>query len=113
MAFLTNCTNKECRKIQEPYLDPKNDKVYCSKCDKEISNITHFTKIQMKSLKQFKQKVTASFSVKCLKCNKESRPKLLNKEVICGICNELLNNSLSPTFLNMLKEELKNIKDLQ
>lgn len=113
MAFTTSCTNKECRKTQEPYLDPKDDKVYCSKCDKEISNITYFTKVQMKSLKQFKQKVIASFSVKCLKCGKESQPKLFNKEVICGICGESLNNSLSSTFLNMLKEELKNIKDLQ
>ena len=53
MAFSIQCTNKGCQKIQEPYIDTKDDKVYCSLCNKELLNITHFVKVQMKSLKQF------------------------------------------------------------
>ena len=56
MAFMTYCTNKGCGKQMEPYIDPKDDKVYCSDCDRELPTITHFTKVQMKSFRQFKQK---------------------------------------------------------
>ena len=55
--FFIYCTNKGCGVQMEPYIDPKTDKVYCSACDNEIANITHFTKVQMKSLKQYKQKI--------------------------------------------------------
>ena len=112
MAFSTNCTNKGCGKLQEPYLDPKDDKVYCSSCDREITNITYFAKAQMKSSKQYKQKVAASFSVKCNKCGRDGRPKIKDDDVICGSCLKVLDN-LSIPFKNMLKEKLKNVdKDL-
>ena len=103
-----NCTNKGCCQQMEPYLDVASDKVYCSKCDREIPNVTYFTKVQMKSLKQFKQKVAVSFAVKCAKCGQEVRPKLVNDDVICGACNKPLDN-LSVPFKNMLKEKLKTV----
>jgi hypothetical protein len=108
MPFSMNCTNKKCGKQMEPYLDPSTDKVYCSVCDNEISNITYFAKSQMKALKQFKQKITTSFAVKCAKCGKEVRPKLLNNDVVCGACNKILDN-LSAPFKHMLKEKLKTV----
>lgn len=108
MAFSTFCTTKGCGKIQEPYLDPQDNKVYCSVCDSEISNLTHFVKAQMKSMKQFKQKQAKPFSVKCGKCNREERPKLEKGEVVCGSCGGPLSN-LSPIFKNMLKEKLRTV----
>lgn len=112
MPFSMVCNNKGCGKQMEPYLDPKTDKVYCSLCNKEITNITHFAKIQMKALKQFKQKIATSFAVKCSKCGKEARPKLLNDDVVCGECLRSLDN-LSLPFKNMLKEQLKTVgKDI-
>lgn len=106
MPFSIQCTNKGCCKIQEPYLDPKDNKVYCSLCDREMTNINHFTRVQMKSLKQFKPKNTVSFSVKCGKCFKEGRPKVIKDDVVCYNCNKSLDH-LSAPFKNMLKEQLK------
>ena len=100
------CSNRGCGKIQEPYLDTKDDKVYCSICDREIANITHFVKVQMKSLKQFKQKNTKPFAVKCPKCGKEDRPKLVNEDVVCIGCNKPLDH-LSEPFKIMLRDKLK------
>ena len=106
MPFATQCTNKECNKFQEPYMDKKTEKVYCSVCHTEITNLTHFAKIQLKSLGQFRKKSTDSFSVKCNKCGQESRPKVINDEVVCGECNASLNH-ISDIYKNMLKEKLK------
>lgn len=110
MPFAINCSNKGCRKMQEPYLDPKTDKVFCSLCNDEIFNVNYFTKVQMKSLKQFRQKTTNSFSVKCNKCGSEERPKILknnsDEKIVCGTCSKPLDN-LSVAFKNMLKEQLK------
>lgn len=108
--FSLNCTNKGCGKQMEPYLDPKTDKVYCSSCDNEITNITHFAKVQMKSLKQYKPKTTTSFSVKCQKCGKEDRPILLNKDVVCSACKKAFTH-LSEHFKIMLKEKLKTVNN--
>lgn len=108
MAFSTQCTNKGCGKIQEPYIDPQSDKVYCSICDGEISNLTHFVKIQMKTTKQFRQKKSVPFAVKCLKCNAQERPKIVNDEVICSACKQQMTN-ISPIYKNMLKEALKTV----
>lgn len=108
MAFSTFCTTKGCGKIQEPYLDPQDNKVYCSLCDSEILNLTPFVKAQMRSMKQFRQKQSKPFAVKCDKCGREERPKLQNGNVVCGSCGGPLSN-LSPIFKNMLKEKLKTV----
>lgn len=107
MAFSTFCTTKGCGKIQEPYLDPKTDKVHCSLCDNEIVNLTPFVKQQMKMSKQFRQKQPAAFAVKCLKCGREEKPKLVSNDVVCGGCSKSLDGSISPIFKNMLKEKLR------
>lgn len=100
------CTNKGCGETQPPYLDKDTSKVYCSKCNKEIENVTPFAKNQMKMLKQFKEKEKKSFSVKCNLCKAESRPKIVNDEVVCGSCSKKLSH-LSPPFVIMLKMQLK------
>lgn len=106
MAFSTFCTTKGCGKIQEPYLDAKTDKVHCSICDNEIINLTSFVKHQMKMAKQYKKKQSTPFAVKCDKCGREEKPKLISNDVVCGSCSKSLDN-LSPIFKNMLKEKLK------
>jgi len=108
MAFSTFCTTKGCGKIQEPFLDPQDNKVYCSLCEGEITNLTPFVKSQMKTSKQFRQKKIKPFSVKCLKCGREERPKVYNNDIVCGVCSQPMDN-LSPIFKNMLKEKLKTI----
>jgi len=105
MPFSIPCTH--CRKTNEPYLDPASDKVFCGLCDQEL-NISHFVKIQMKTLKQFKQKTSTSFSVKCQSCNKEARPILKNNDVFCPSCQKP-HSHFSSTFKLMLKEQLKKV----
>jgi hypothetical protein len=106
MGFSMPCNNKGCGKIQEPYLDVADDKVYCSLCDKEIVGITYFVKAQMKSNKQFRQRQTKSFAVKCQKCGKEDRPKLVGQDIVCTGCNKSLDH-LSEPFKIMLREKLR------
>lgn len=106
MPFSTFCTTKGCGKIQEPYLDPKDNKVYCSLCDSEITNLTPFVKNQMKMSKQYKQKQAKPFAVKCAKCGAEERPKVVAEDIVCGACAAPMNN-LSPIFKNMLKDKLR------
>lgn len=106
MGFSTNCTNKGCGKFNEPYLDPQDNKAYCSECNRELANLTSFAKNQMKSNKQFKKKASTSFAVKCKSCNKEDRPIILNDKVTCPSCKKE-HSHLSEPFKLMLKEKLK------
>jgi hypothetical protein len=106
MAFSTQCIHKGCYKNMEPYLDPDNNKIYCSSCDQELTNLTHFVKVQLKANKQYKPKQSKSFAVKCLVCKKEDRPKLVGKEVVCSSCSKPLSQ-LSEPFKVMLREKLK------
>ena len=108
MAFSTSCTNKGCGKQMEPYIDPKDDKVYCSECDKELVNITYFAKVQLKSLKQYRQKKGMAFGVKCQNCGKEDRPKIVGDDVVCPSCKKP-HAHLSEPFKIMLKEKLKTV----
>ena len=112
MPFSTYCTNKGCGKLQEPYIDKDDDKVYCSECHREITNLTYFVKVQMKSLGQYRQKPKISFAVKCASCNVEARPKLVDGDVVCASCGKSMDN-LSEPFRNMLKDKLKTVgKDI-
>jgi hypothetical protein len=106
MPFLMQCSNKGCGDHMEPYLDQSDKKVYCSSCDKELVNVTHFVKIQMKTLKQFKQKKSISFGVKCQKCSKEERPYIVKNDIICPHC-KATHDHLSEPFKIMLREKLK------
>ena len=100
MPFTMPCPTKGCG-TQTPYIDPKTDKVYCPKCNQEIPNITHFAKVQMKTLKQYKEKKGKSFSVKCNHCNLEDRPVPQGNTYICSGCKKELN--LSHAFKVTLK----------
>lgn len=98
------CTHKACNKMQSPYIDPKTEKVYCSECENEIQ-ANHFMKVQLKTLKQYRQKDTSRFSTKCALCKKEGTPIILNNDVNCASCKKPLSH-LSDIFKNMLKREL-------
>ena len=108
MPFSMQCNNKGCGQIQSPYLDKETNKVYCSLCDKEITNATAFAKNQMKGMKQFKEKKQQSFSVKCNHCNVLDRPVLQQDKCICNNCKKEMN--VSPIFINTLKEHMKTIE---
>lgn len=90
----------------EPYMDPKTEKIYCSLCDSEMTNVTHFMKVTMKTLKQFKQKLTVPFAVKCQNCGKEAQPKIAKDDVICPQCSKP-HQHLSEPFKIMLKDKLR------
>lgn len=106
MPFSVLCSNKGCGKIQEPYLDPKTDKVYCALCNNEIINITQFVKHQLKLNKQFKKQEPQSFSLKCNSCKANQRPKLVDAEIVCSNCQTPITN-VSVFFKNMLIQKLK------
>lgn len=108
MPFSTYCTNKGCGKIQEPFLDPQDNKVYCSLCEGEITNLTPFVKQQMKMSKQYRQKQAKPFACKCAKCGREERPKIANNDIVCGACLQPMDN-LSPIFKNMLMLRLRSV----
>lgn len=103
MPFTMPCNTKGCG-IQQPYLDPKTDKVYCSKCEQEINNVTYFAKVQMKTLKQYREKKGESFSVKCNHCSNEHRPLQVNDKYLCSKCKQELN--VSEAFKLILKNFL-------
>jgi ribosomal protein L34E len=105
MGFLIACNNKGCGQMQSAYLDKETNEAYCSICDRVISNVSDFTKRSMRSLAQYRPKEKETFAVKCAACNKEGRPKLINDQVVCGKCDELVTN-LTPFFISMLKEKL-------
>ena len=104
MAFSIQCTHKGCQKIQEAYIDPTNNNVYCSLCDGELS-ISPFIKHQMKINKQFRKKQDKSFSVKCTHCGKEDRPLLSGKDILCSGCKKPMDQ-LTEQFKIMLREQL-------
>ena len=89
----------------EPFMDPKTEKVYCSSCLTELT-VNHFTKITMKNLKQFKEKNTQTFNVKCQKCKTEAQPVMLKNDFICPQCNNP-HQQLSEPFKIVLREKLK------
>lgn len=106
MAFSTNCTNKGCGKYQTPFIDKKTDKVYCSECEQEITNLTSFAKAQMKAIKQFREEKPAAFSVKCSHCSLTNQPDQQKDKFFCPSCKKELK--LSEAFRLMLIEKLKN-----
>jgi hypothetical protein len=111
MAFTMQCGNKGCCQIQQPYLDPETDKVYCSLCDNEITQATYFAKQQIKSLRQFKEKKKLSFSTKCPKCSLEDRPFKKDNKYTCKGCKCVLDLPLAfravlDAFLQSANKEL-------
>lgn len=109
MPFAMFCVHKGCKGTvdqMEPYLDPNTDKVYCSRCDQELPNITHFVKVQMKQLKQFRAKQAVAFGTKCKSCGKEAQPVIVGDDIVCPGCKKP-HTHLSEPFKRMLKDKLK------
>ncbi len=106
MPFSTFCTYKECGKQMEPFLDPKTNKAYCALCEKELTSLTHFAKVQMKALKQFREKKKIPFGVKCKNCEKEDQPLVVKNDIVCPGCKKP-HTHLSEPFKIMLREQLK------
>jgi Zn finger protein HypA/HybF involved in hydrogenase expression len=90
----------------EVYMDPKTEKIYCPLCNNEMLNVSHFMKVTMKTLKQFRQKVTVAFGVKCLFCGSEAQPKIVKDDIVCPKCDKV-HSHLSEPFKIMLKDKLK------
>jgi Zn finger protein HypA/HybF involved in hydrogenase expression len=113
MPLALNCNNtynddkgkaRRCGQV-EPYMDPKTEQVFCPLCNQEMV-VTHFTKVTLKNLKQFRQKPTVPFGVKCQSCGKEAQPKIVNDDIVCPGCNKK-HEHLSEPFKIMLKDKLK------
>lgn len=107
MAVQILCTNKNCNKVQPPVINPKTDEVFCSVCDSKIENVTHFTKVQLKALKQYHEPKKVPFGVKCKKCGKEDKPVNNGADIVCGTCGATLDH-LTESFKRMLKVYLNN-----
>lgn len=114
MAMLLNCPNsysingksKKCGSV-EAYLDLQTDKVFCPNCENEMT-VNHFAKSTLKTLKQYKQKSTATFVVKCQFCKKEEQPVISNNLIVCPHCQKE-HQHLSEPFKLMLKDRLKTV----
>lgn len=103
--FLINCDNKGCGKNTQAVLSLEDNQVYCVNCDKTITNVTQFTKAQLKNLKQIKRPKKESFSAKCHLCNYEAMPKLLDDKLYCTKCNAHLIKIPKP-FEILIKEAI-------
>lgn len=107
MPFLMNCTNKGCGKDMEPTISLKDNEVYCSLCDKPISNVSPFTKTQMKALGQVKRPQKMPFAFKCESCKMELTPVLkTDGSMVCPDCKNVHKNMSKP-FAKMLKDHLE------
>lgn len=109
MAFIINCDNKGCWQAQAALLDVKTNEVLCKECGKPIQNVTHFAKVQLKSLGQTTKtaKTQQTYSVKCNHCSVTAAPVLSEGKVNCKSCSKELTG-LSNTFMNLLKDVLRN-----
>ena len=106
MAFSTNCTQRGCGKWVEPLLDLRDNLIYCPVCNKTISNISDFTKRQLKSLGQVRTPAKKAFSIHCIKCKKDTLPKLDgSNKLICAWCNAILTN-VNKFFEDMIRKEI-------
>ena len=113
MPVSINCTNKGCGKFNEVVLDTKTDQVFCSVCDKEIANVSHFVKTQLKALKQVRRAKKQAFAIKCEHCKSEGMPKLVNDVFVCAMCSKTVNVSkpFEPLLRKVIKEGQVNDND--
>lgn len=110
--FNITCSNKGCGQNSEALLDEASGEVLCRYCNRAISNITSFAKVQLKSMGQTtsKIKVQRGFSTKCPSCLKETMPLLqkvgLREELVCRNCQIPLTN-LTSSFRQLVLEKLR------
>lgn len=105
MGFQIFCNNKGCFKSQEPKLNISTNEVHCSECHGVISNISDFTKRQMKSMGQITKIAQAqeAFSVKCTSCNFNGVPIIKQQKAFCSNCSKEIK--ISPVFINIIKNK--------
>jgi ribosomal protein L34E len=107
MTFFMHCTNKGCGKQTEPLLDELTNEAICSDCGIEMSNVTHFAKVQMKALGQIKrtQKPQEAFTLSCKKCTRSGMAKQVGEQLVCQFCSEpfVLNTFFANTIKQMNK----------
>lgn len=115
--FLINCDNKGCGKSTQAVINLEDNQVYCVACGKVISNVTVFTKNQLKNLKQIKRQ-KETFASRCHACGHEAMPKLVADELRCTKCNTHLVKIPKPfeiltkqAILNKVKEETEDKED--
>ena len=106
MPMLLNCDKKGCRSYDEHVLDIATNEVRCIKCNEIIPNISHFTKQQLKSLKQTKKSAKSAYAVRCGKCKVETLPKLdAANKLVCGSCGDV-NLSLIHIFSRKVQRSI-------
>lgn len=98
MGFLMYCGNKDCGADNEPLLDLATDKVHCSKCGKEMPDVTSFAKVSMRSMGQVKREVKSqlAFAVLCDGCGVSVQPVLLLNKLSCPRCKVEHKNIAAP-----------------
>src|SRR5690606_4047643 len=105
MGFLICCDNKGCYETTEALLEPKANLVYCAACGKEIKSVTHFAKVQMKTLGQTmkSQKSSQAFSVDCPACGMNAQP-LVGRDgsLVCPHCKTDMSSKLSPPMAHAI-----------
>jgi len=109
MGFLICCDNKGCFETTEALLDPESNKVYCAACGEEIKSVTHFAKVQMKSLGQTmkNQKKSRAFEVNCPFCRKVAQPIVgRDGSISCTGCGSELSGSLSAPMAQAIRVAL-------
>lgn len=94
MAYQTPCMS--CKKLQSPTLDISTNQVYCSECNAEIPNVSHFFKVQMKTLGQTRKAKKSAYAIRCVSCKNEALPKLDKNRLVCQTCNRPYDNISRP-----------------
>src|SRR5258706_13238536 len=110
MAFSLGCPS--CRKMQEPVIDKSSNEVYCSLCDELIPNVSHFVKVQMKTIGQIKRPKKSTYAIECISCKIQATPILKNNKLLCPSCSK--EYVLARAFELLIKDALKkeNLNDI-
>jgi hypothetical protein len=109
MPFLICCDNKGCYETTEALLNPETNDVHCAACGKPINSVTHFAKVQMKTLGQTmkNQKVSRAFSVNCSYCGKVAQPIVgKNGSITCSACKAELSSTISAPMAQAIRVAL-------
>jgi hypothetical protein len=95
--MIINCNNL-CRKsggVTEGSLDLDDNKVYCTKCNDELTSVSIFMKEAMKRNKDIiKKTIAKAFTFKCISCNKMVETNIVNGTPVGKYC-ETKNCSIS------------------
>jgi hypothetical protein len=106
-----SCDNKGCFESTEALLNKDTDEVICMNCGKNISSVTSFMKVTLKTLGQVTKtsKQGASFAIECKDCGKKHTPQIKGGKVYCSYdkCGKEMTY-LPPATVHMLKVMIGN-----